>query len=1454
MMPGAKHLDPVLGVDIHIILIPTPGGPVPTPLPHPFIGMILDPMDYVPIIGSTVLVNGSHRGQAGTAGKCLPPHIPMGGPFQKPPGNESENFLGSATVLVDGEPFTHLVHPALTCNDIGMPPPPRAKKKSKTKSLVLPTSVVMAVPMGPPVMVGGPPTISLMAMGMKLAMAGLGKAFKKIKKLKGKKGKAKKGKGKKGDSPSTNKAACEGEHPIDCLTGAVVDDYTDITLGSERLPLRFIRHYRSSWAARDAAPGDSPIGRGFRHSYMRTLERTADGFALVTPTGDRVELPPIDPESGDSVWSGYRLTEIANERGKWARVERRGEPTMEFDMARPGAAPLRRLRHDGNWCELTYDSGGRLSRIGFSWGLKVDVEHDKSGRIAALVETKGEQRRALSRYEYSQAGELVRRIDAAGASEQYEYNAQHFMTRQVDRVGYGINYEYDDAGRCRKTAGDDGLYAAEYTYHPEAGITIRKFPNGGEWVYMADENGVGIGIIDPYGGKRTFEVDEDGRVVKDIDPGGEATELVYDDWGKHTHRVNPLGFEQPPADVDPNPPDCLPLILPNTPIEWRWGTLLAPSRIRPGKPIPVRAGLAPTPDDSYTGSPKEPQKRYDAMGRLVHEVDDLGAERSWSRDANGNVTSFTDADGSTVRTEYHSWNLPRREIDPLGGATLLEHNFHEELTKVTDPGGTVSEFVYDHKDRLIEVSRAGQVKERYKYDAAGNLILKTDGHGKELASYSIGKGNLASEIRFANGEVHKFEYGPLGRFKKAVLEDTQGKIVCEFDIDEANRTHKDVRDGEGVEHAWAYDKICATTVLGAFTTEFEFDPSCYGFITDPTGADHTIFWSAGGGLVRELASGTAELSVYDKSGRCVETARRKANGDVARTRYRYSREGDLLAIIGEDGWERRFEYDKMHRLIRETREDGTVEHYDHDRAGNIVKAPGLEGAAIAPGNRLSSANGESISYNLRQNIASRIGAGVKTRYSYDSRDQIVRIDRTARDGELPVWTARYDPLGRRISKTLGEGDAAQTTRFVWDEHRLAAEIAPDGRLRIYIYASAGAMSPCMFVDYDGVKADPASGRVHHIFTDHLGTPVEVEDASGEVVWRARISPFGACEVDRSSTIELNLRWPGHYFDPETGLHYNRFRYYDPSICRYIQTDPIGLAGGHNTYAYASSPLRHVDLVGWAHRTNKAGTDGASNKAKGADAEAPSARIGDPASATQAVARKAGMDTAQLRNLQKHCKDNNRLMVMRAGNEAQIPHIKNPGMSPKPVDCKLNTAKSGPNKGLVTTGQGHKVDPDSGKKTSKWKSKDEGGAGYSDEYGKMKEKGWKADDGVIKDPSGKPVHGDYDMQGVYDKNPNGSYGPPKDPSGKPYDGGTNNKDFQKDINKDLNADPYGGPKDKNMVQHGANDDFKKADGSAGRTPEPDESYLVVEPDGNSKIINGTDNLHDYYDQNNIPWPY
>ena len=109
--PAAKQGDQVTGVDTHIIMIPSPSGAVATPLPHPFAGILQDGLS------SNVKIQGMPAATVDSVAKNIPPHVPQGGPFQKPPMNQGKIMMGSPTVLINGKPAARAGDTALTCND-----------------------------------------------------------------------------------------------------------------------------------------------------------------------------------------------------------------------------------------------------------------------------------------------------------------------------------------------------------------------------------------------------------------------------------------------------------------------------------------------------------------------------------------------------------------------------------------------------------------------------------------------------------------------------------------------------------------------------------------------------------------------------------------------------------------------------------------------------------------------------------------------------------------------------------------------------------------------------------------------------------------------------------------------------------------------------------------------------------------------------------------------------------------------------------------------------------------------------------------------------------------------------------------------------------------------------------------------------------------------------------------
>ena len=506
----------------------------------------------------------------------------------------------------------------------------------------------------------------------------------------------------------------------------------------------------------------------------------------------------------------------------------------------------------------------------------------------------------------------------------------------------------------------------------------------------------------------------------------------------------------------------------------------------------------------------------------------------------------------------------------MGHVTSYGFTATVQIAKVSDPGGTTSEYVYDLKDRLIQVRRGGTLKEEYRYDKADNLIEKRDSKGKPLLTFEIGPHNLKAVRHLSSGEIHRFAYDKGGRF--AELATKESRVRFGYDIF-GNRT-VDERDGLGVKHEFLGPRqLVSSTVLDRFTVNYRRLPDGTVVITDPGGGQHSVRLLGVGMVLRTMSNGSSELTRFDAAGRCLlkATTRHRSFATPWTRAYSYSGEGDLLQVEDSMNGTIRYEYDAAHRLRGEVKGKAT-QSYRYDAAGNLLEQPGLSGVTLTEDNRLRTANRDEFEYDDRHHIAARRGANGETRYYYDSRDMLVRCE--SPHGE---WRAQYDPLGRRTSKFFG----AKKVDFYWDTERLAAEVNEDGRVRTYIYADAFAMTPLLFMEYRNVDAEPSSGSRYVLFSNHIGAPIRIEDEQGNVAWSASLDPYGRARISEGAKIEMPLRFPGHYFDAETGLHYNRFRYYSPELGRYLQSDPIGIAGGLNLYAYTLNPLRWVDVRGLA---------------------------------------------------------------------------------------------------------------------------------------------------------------------------------------------------------------------------------------------------------------------------------
>ncbi|MDR6500157.1 RHS repeat-associated protein [Burkholderia ambifaria] len=183
-----------------------------------------------------------------------------------------------------------------------------------------------------------------------------------------------------------------------------------------------------------------------------------------------------------------------------------------------------------------------------------------------------------------------------------------------------------------------------------------------------------------------------------------------------------------------------------------------------------------------------------------------------------------------------------------------------------------------------------------------------------------------------------------------------------------------------------------------------------------------------------------------------------------------------------------------------------------------------------------------------------------TRYRYDGSHQLVAIEHA--DGARSEY--EYDALGRRVAKHhTPAGGPGQTTLFMWDGDWMMQEVRT-GRTSHEDNAVTYVPHP----DHEGPLTRLAEGQAWHYVTDHLGTPQELYDEQREVVWAADLSAYGRTARRLAHVVDNPIRFPGQYYDKESGLHYNRFRYYDPLVGRYINQDLIGFDGGINFYSYA----------------------------------------------------------------------------------------------------------------------------------------------------------------------------------------------------------------------------------------------------------------------------------------------
>lgn len=1207
MMPAAKHGDVQMGVDIHLCTVPTPA-PTPLPLPTPHMSVVFDPFDYVPVIGATITVCGMKRATAGTAGKVV--HIPPGFPFApKLPDTEDELFMGSATVVADGDPMSHIAHPVLSCQAAGMMSPFRLKKKGGPRAMVLPTVFNLATPTT--VFVGGPPTISLMGMAMKGVFAGLGKlarsgVFKRLRQ-----------KLFKNMKPGFLKCVVLRAEPVNILSGAVSVEQLDFELPG-RLPLDWVRCYDG------AATGHVGVcGPGWQTLLDLRLEvDPADG--VVTLHGPQVgpllfdRLPAGPGDAGlEREWSdGARLTD---EGDAW-QVRTKDDRLYRFPKALAarradgiGTVPIGRLADRcGNGWDVEY-RGGRPWALVESAGRRLALAM-ADGRLAAvtLVDAATGTDHGFVRYEYDAAGDLVAVIDAMGAPYRFDYgrgDTAHHLLRHTDRVGLSFHYAYEPAPdgtqRVVHAWGDGGLY--DYRFEYLDALNQRRITDslGHASLVQLDDRGLPINEIDPLGGMTVYEYDDAGRTTAVVDAAGRRTAYAFDGHGNLVSLTRPDGQSVRTVFDDD---DRVVAITDPTGATWRQrydarGCLVAQAspldlvtrceydahgmlaawtnprgaRTRVvhdagGQPAEIVDALGgrsllehdvlgrlvrrTTPDGAVS------HYRYDATGRLVAAVGPDGARTGCVRDAQGRLVEYIDERGGRTRFEYAGTGWVVRRTGPDGASVRCEYDTEGRLVAVHNPRGQTSRLRRDALGRVVEdVDYWGQSR-RFELSSGGDLVAMRDPIGRRI-DYTcdllgrIVKKTLADPGAPGGLAVETFEYDSNGHLLAAAnahgrLErafDAAGRLLHERQVhadgacfelsnayDEAgNRTERVVSGGEGRRHVvrWTFDPLDRPTAVAI--------------------DDHPatrMQWDAAGRVVAEsLAPSLVRRFAYDPAGRLAAQVLEHGGRRAGAVRYAYDAMGNLAERQDDAGARDAWAYDPAGRLREHLEPGGEVLRFVRDAAGELLDTVTTDEGLDRPWQREGCAGGATYRFDRAGQLVHKQSAGVAFDFAWDGNQRLVASRRSDRDGAR-VTRYGYDPLGRRLFKETG----GRRVRFGWDGDALGFEWAP-GSSSCYVYRTDG--------------FEPT-----HVLRERVGAVVLRFIATEPNGQGGRLVPAPGEDDDTTP-----LRLQGQYHDDETGLAYNRHRYFDAALEAFVTQDPLRLVAGSQLYAYAPNTTAWSDPLG-----------------------------------------------------------------------------------------------------------------------------------------------------------------------------------------------------------------------------------------------------------------------------------
>ncbi|MCK5611891.1 RHS domain-containing protein, partial [Candidatus Pacearchaeota archaeon] len=611
---------------------------------------------------------------------------------------------------------------------------------------------------------------------------------------------------------------------------------------------------------------------------------------------------------------------------------------------------------------------------------------------------------------------------------------------------------------------------------------------------------------------------------------------------------------------------------------------------------------------------------YYNSGRLKTITDALGNYLNYGYDTQGNVIEDYVFDSNDEKKRWYRFDYQNptnpgklwRMLYPNGGATLFTYDEVGNINSETDPLNRITSYQYGPLDRLDKIIQPGPAEPtiKYFYDAHGNVNkivdpssttenpkethYEYDDMGRLLKIESPESGTtkfLYNEILSwmkqldANGIIKTYNFDSLGRVKNISYSNSTEQVVFTYDDTDTygkGKLRSMSVDSEGSNY-YSYNALGQLTVETRYNNGGPQLDTWYGY--NPTNTDHEIILYPNSGSIHYQRNNNGQISaILDGSQNIiinnitympfgpVEDYEIPLSGTdtlkVDRTFNARYLVDSIKAVTGTDT-------DTVMDYQYKYYADGSVQKVDGVSVPTALEEARMDYAIFPDANKINSISKDSVQvalyvYDGGNDTNGNITSDGTHIFEYNKKNQLIKVTRD-NDGTILAEFA-YDGKGRRVKKV--DSVQSKTTYFIYDkDNNLIGERDSSGnRLRDYIYLGTEPIAMKVYGDQAGI---------YYFLNDHLGTPQKIVDSAGTVVWEAAFLPFGLAQI-HVETITNNIRFPGQYYDAETGLHYNWHRYYDPATGRYLTPDPIGLAGGINLYSYTNgNPVNYIDPDGLA---------------------------------------------------------------------------------------------------------------------------------------------------------------------------------------------------------------------------------------------------------------------------------